>query len=147
MAAAHYRALLEGGVHIYEFAGNGSLKAMEDVNSCELRPSDWNGATLHSKLAVFDGAVAMVGSNNMNARSFHKNSEVMALVNESSFSSKVEALFQDHFNSLNEQRFAFCSGRPLRKLPTVNSITLETLPALSQKYSIKAPSFHYPMGQ
>jgi cardiolipin synthase A/B len=69
---AVYDELLSGGVHIYE------------------QPH----ALLHAKTAVVDGALSMVGSANLDMRSFLHNNEVNAVIVGTDFAHRMEALFE-----------------------------------------------------
>jgi len=68
-----YEELLEAGVQIYEY-GPGMI---------------------HAKTMVVDGAVALVGSANMDLRSFRLNFEVHAVVRDERTAARLEAAFAD----------------------------------------------------
>ncbi|MBE0612051.1 MAG: cardiolipin synthase [Burkholderiales bacterium] len=68
---AHYSALLEGGVEIYERTG----------------------ALLHSKTALIDGVWSTVGSTNLDWRSFLDNDEINAVIIGREFGEKMHAMF------------------------------------------------------
>jgi cardiolipin synthase A/B len=68
---AHYSALLQAGVRIYER----------------------RGALLHSKTAVIDGVWSCVGSTNLDWRSFLDNDEVNAVVLGREFAQQMQAMF------------------------------------------------------
>lgn len=68
---AHYTALLEGGVKLYER----------------------QGALLHSKTAVIDGVWSTVGSTNLDWRSFLDNDEINAVILGRDFGQKMQAVF------------------------------------------------------
>jgi len=70
---ATYTRLLEAGVRIYE---------LQD-------------ALLHAKSVVVDGAVAIVGSANLDMRSFLHNDEVNAIVISRDFAQRMERVFQN----------------------------------------------------
>lgn len=73
--AAHgsYRALLDGGVRIFEY----------------------QTATLHSKTIVVDGHAGMIGSTNLDFRSFWLNAECNVLVFDDALSGALERAFED----------------------------------------------------
>jgi cardiolipin synthase len=78
MSRAGYRALLEGGVRIFE----------------------WNGVMLHAKTAVADGRWARVGSTNANITSWFGNWELDVAIEDAHFGEKMMAMFeQDLANS------------------------------------------------
>lgn len=68
---ASFDDLLEGGVQIYLF----------------------DDALLHAKTAVFDSVVAMVGSSNLDSRSFLHNNELNAVVVDAGFGRELEKTF------------------------------------------------------
>lgn len=70
---AHYEDLLEAGVHIYER----------------------QGAVLHAKTAVIDGAWSAVGSSNLDWRSVIFNNEIDAVILSDGFGREMEAMFAD----------------------------------------------------
>jgi cardiolipin synthase len=70
-ARSYYGALLRGGVRIFEY-----------------EPS-----MIHSKTMIVDGAIAFVGSANLDVRSFRLNFEVGALVEEPKFAQELEQRF------------------------------------------------------
>lgn len=68
-----YSILLRGGIEIYEL-----------------------GSTiLHGKLMLIDGRWSVIGSANLDHRSFHRNFEVNVIVSSSDFGRQVEELFHD----------------------------------------------------
>lgn len=70
---AHYTALLEAGVKIYER----------------------QGPLLHSKTAVIDGVWSCVGSTNLDWRSFLHNNEIDAVVLGDEFAAQMQAMFDN----------------------------------------------------
>jgi len=68
---AHYSALLEAGVRIYER----------------------KGALLHAKTVVIDGVWSSVGSSNLDWRSFLDNDEVNAVILGRDFAAQMQAMF------------------------------------------------------
>ncbi len=78
MSRAGYRALLEGGVRIFE----------------------WNGVMLHAKTAVADGRWARVGSTNANITSWFGNWEMDVAIEDANFGQQMMAMYeQDLANS------------------------------------------------
>ena len=78
MSRAGYRALLEGGVRIFE----------------------WNGVMLHAKTAVADGKWARVGSTNANITSWFGNWELDVAIEDVNFGRQMMAMYeQDLANS------------------------------------------------
>ena len=68
---SYYAALLKGGIKVYER----------------------EGAILHAKVMLIDGSWAVVGSANLDQRSFHRNYEVSVIVASPEFGRQVEELF------------------------------------------------------
>jgi cardiolipin synthase len=67
-----YRPLLEAGVRLFE----------------------WNGTMLHAKTAVADGTWARVGSTNLNIASWIGNCELDVIVEDESFGTKMEEMYE-----------------------------------------------------
>ena len=72
MSRAGYRALLEGGVRIFE----------------------WNGVMIHAKTAVADGKWARVGSTNANITSWFGNWELDVAIEDANFSQQMMAMYE-----------------------------------------------------
>ena len=72
MSRAGYRALLEGGVRIFE----------------------WNGVMLHAKTAVADGKWARVGSTNANITSWFGNWELDVAIEDERFGRQMMAMYE-----------------------------------------------------
>ena len=72
MSRAGFRALLEGGVRIFE----------------------WNGVMLHAKTAVVDGKWARVGSTNANITSWFGNWELDVAIEDMNFGQQMMAMFE-----------------------------------------------------
>jgi cardiolipin synthase len=68
---SYYVALLKGGVKVYER----------------------EGSILHAKVMLIDSSWAVVGSANLDQRSFHRNYEVSVIVASPEFGQQVEELF------------------------------------------------------
>ena len=71
MSRAGFRALLEGGVRIFE----------------------WNGPMIHAKTAVADGKWARVGSTNANVTSWFGNWELDVAIEDEGFGSQMMAMY------------------------------------------------------
>lgn len=71
MSRAGYRALLEGGIRVFE----------------------WNGTMLHAKTAVADGYWSRVGSTNLNPVSWLGNWELDVAVEDKPFAQQMEEMF------------------------------------------------------
>lgn len=82
--------LLAGGVHIFE----------------------QRYALLHAKTAVIDGALSMVGSANLDMRSFLHNNEVNAVIVGHDFASRLEAVFQRDLKDTRELDLQSWHKRP-----------------------------------
>ncbi len=80
LSRAGYRALLEGGVRVFE----------------------WNGRMLHAKTAVADGRWARVGSTNLNIASWFGNCEMDVVVEDEPFAESMEAMFLADLENASE---------------------------------------------
>jgi cardiolipin synthase len=80
ISRAGYRALLEGGVRVFE----------------------WNGAMLHAKTAVADARWARVGSTNLNLASWIANRELDVVVEDEAFGRQMEEMFQEDLSHATE---------------------------------------------
>jgi cardiolipin synthase len=80
ISRAGYRALLEGGVRVFE----------------------WNGSMLHAKTAVADARWARVGSTNLNLASWVGNRELDMVVEDETFGRQMEEMFQEDLENATE---------------------------------------------
>jgi len=80
MSRAGFRALLDGGVRIFE----------------------WNGVMLHAKTAVADGRWARVGSTNANITSWFGNWELDVAVEDEKFGAEMQAMFERDLENSTE---------------------------------------------
>ncbi len=80
MSRAGYRALLEGGVRVFE----------------------WNGPMLHAKTAVADARWARVGSTNLNATSWIGNYELDIAIEDPAFAGEMAAMYEDDLANATE---------------------------------------------
>lgn len=80
LSRAGYRALLEGGVRVFE----------------------WNGSMLHAKTAVADGRWARVGSTNLNPASWLGNWELDVAVEDERFAQLMEEVFLQDLEQATE---------------------------------------------
>jgi cardiolipin synthase len=80
MSRAGFRALLDGGVRIFE----------------------WNGVMLHAKTAVADGRWARVGSTNANITSWFGNWELDVAIEDKKFGAEMQAMFERDLQNSTE---------------------------------------------
>jgi cardiolipin synthase len=80
MSRAGYRALLEGGVRIFE----------------------WNGSMVHAKTAVADGKWARVGSSNLNITSWFGNWELDVAIEDESIGAEMQEMFERDLGNATE---------------------------------------------
>jgi len=97
---AGYRALLEGGIRVFE----------------------WNGPMLHAKTAVADGRWSRVGSTNLNLASWIGNYELDVFIEDDGFAQAMEAMYEtdlEHATEivLNPKRRVRTLARPPRTGP------------------------------
>ncbi len=128
----HYLPLIRSDVKIYEWQGHREIRKFAEKHKISIE--NWPGHTLHTKAVIFDGQVAMIGSHNMNVRSDHYNTEVMALINSEEFATDLETIF-DHdlkpymFRLIEEDKTAVYS------FPKVRPITEKNLKEALIKYA------------
>jgi cardiolipin synthase len=91
MSRAGYRALLEGGVRIFE----------------------WNGVMIHAKTAVADGRWARVGSTNANINSWFGNWELDVAVEDERFGHQMMEMFERDLQNSTEVVLKARKMRPL----------------------------------
>lgn len=77
-----------------------------------MRIYEQNHALLHAKTAVIDSALSMVGSANLDMRSFVHNNEVNAVVVGSEFARRLEAVFERDVTNAREIDLASWRERP-----------------------------------
>lgn len=70
---SYYSALLKGGIEIFEL----------------------EGTVLHAKVMLIDDSWAVIGSANLDQRSFHRNYEVNVIVNSQEFGGQVTEMFNE----------------------------------------------------
>lgn len=80
LTRAAYRALLEGGIRVFE----------------------WNGSMLHAKTAVADSRWARVGSTNLNPSSWVGNWELDASIEDETFARQMEAMYEQDLTNSTE---------------------------------------------
>jgi cardiolipin synthase len=80
MSRSGFRALLEGGVRIFE----------------------WNGPMVHAKTAVADGKWARVGSSNLNITSWFGNWELDVAIEDEGFGGQMMEMFQQDLQNSTE---------------------------------------------
>ena len=80
VSRAGYRALLEGGIRVFE----------------------WNGVMLHAKTAVADARWARVGSTNLNLLSWVGNRELDVVIEDQGFGRQMEEMFESDLQNSTE---------------------------------------------
>lgn len=89
---SHYEELIEAGVHIHEY----------------------EPGMIHSKMMVVDGSLALVGSANMDLRSFRLNFEVHALIGDAYTARALERSFELDLERTREVVLEAWRSRPVR---------------------------------
>lgn len=95
LTRAGYRALLDGGVRVFE----------------------WNGPMMHAKTAVADGHWARVGSTNLNLQSWLGNWELDVAVENDAFGQAMEAMYEADLANATEIVLGRRRVRPAASLP------------------------------
>lgn len=85
-----------------------------------VRIHELQGSMLHAKTAVFDGVVSIVGSSNMDYRSFVANNELNAVVLGEDFGTAMQALFERDVKASHE--IGLAQGRERGLLPRLREI-------------------------
>ena len=78
----------------HPFVGQAGRSFYEDLLWAGVAIHEYDPGMIHAKTMVVDGAVAMVGSANMDLRSFRLNFEVHALVHDAATAAQLEACFE-----------------------------------------------------
>ncbi|PIE62430.1 MAG: hypothetical protein CSA26_13235 [Desulfobacterales bacterium] len=81
---SYYRQLLQAGVRIYEF----------------------NGGLLHAKIITIDATISLIGSTNMDLRSFDLNYENNILFNDKSLTQAINARQQSYIDNADSSPFS-----------------------------------------
>jgi phosphatidylserine/phosphatidylglycerophosphate/cardiolipin synthase-like enzyme len=135
---ALYPELAEAGVHILEWQGHADLLELERREGCTIPDGSWPGRTIHSKVVVVDGAFAVVGSHNMNARSEAYNTEVMAFVSSREVAGQLVEAFVDDADLEPGKRTITCGGRLLARPAKSERISVEKARSLEEEVGWKA---------
>ena len=93
-ARSYYRELLRSGVRIYEY----------------------NKGFIHTKSMVVDGEIAIVGTANMDIRSFDLNFEVNAIVYDNAVAKQVRDAFLEDLQNANEIQYKDWMKRPVLRV-------------------------------
>ena len=75
LGRSYYGALLKQGIEIYELEGE----------------------ILHAKVMLIDGERTVIGSANLDQRSFHRNFEINGIIDSSAFGSQINSMLEDDF--------------------------------------------------
>jgi cardiolipin synthase len=81
---------------------NASRNTFEELLAGGVRIYEQRYALLHAKTAVIDSALSMVGSANLDMRSFLHNNEVNAVIIGHDFALKLEAVFEHDLKDTRE---------------------------------------------
>ncbi len=75
LGRSYYGALLKQGIEIYELEGE----------------------ILHAKVMLIDGERTVIGSANLDQRSFHRNFEINGIIDSSAFGGQINSMLEDDF--------------------------------------------------
>lgn len=118
---SHYGKLISAGVHLFEWQGHADLLEIEKEHGCTIPDGAWPGRTIHSKVALIDGQVALVGSHNFNVRSESFNNEAAALLSDREIGRQLVRIIVDDLDLDEEKRRVPCGAsvyaRPRRVSP------------------------------
>ncbi len=107
---SHYGKLLDAGVHLFEWQGHADLLDLEKTHGCTIPDGHWPGRTIHSKVALIDGQVALVGSHNFNVRSESLNNEAAALFQSREVGRQLVRVFVDDLDLDEAKRVVPCGA-------------------------------------
>ena len=107
---AHYQKLIDAGVHLFEWQGHADLLEIEKGHDCTIPDGQWPGRTIHSKVAVIDGQVCLVGSRNFNVRSESFNNESAALFQDAAIGRQLGKVFADDLDLDESRRTVPCGA-------------------------------------
>jgi len=101
-----------------------SFAFYQDVLPVGVKLFRYRDGFLHQKVMLVDDAVAVVGTANLDNRSFRLNFEVTAVVHDSAFAADVERMFEEDFSrsrkmepgEYDEKSFLFRLGVKLARL-------------------------------
>ncbi len=85
--------LIENGVDVWAWSGNGDLEGLLEEAGCE--PKMMPPMALHGKLVRIDGDITIVHSSNFNIRSTYYNTEAGVVVRDARFNAAVGAFLDD----------------------------------------------------
>lgn len=89
-----------------------SRASFDELLSAGVRIFEQRYALLHAKTAVIDTSLSMVGSANLDMRSFLHNNEVNAVIVGSAFARRLEETFERDLKDSKEQKLADWRNRP-----------------------------------
>jgi putative cardiolipin synthase len=127
---SHYAELLSAGVHLFEWQGHADLLEIEKENGCTIPDGAWPGRTIHSKVAVIDGHVCLVGSHNFNVRSESLNNESAALFQDREIGRQLVRVFVDDLDLDEAKRSVPCGASVYARPRRVRQI----LPADAERF-------------
>ncbi len=106
------RLLLPGktDVRLVRHAGHGFFSALL---SCGVRIFEYQPAILHAKTLVADGKIAVVGSSNLDFRSFERNAECNFAILDSAVGARMEAQFEEDLTRSVEIEAASWASRAI----------------------------------
>ena len=111
-----------------------------------MKDGSWPGQTLHTKLALFDESVFLLGSNNMSQQSLERNSELMTLVNDPLLSSQMAQIFNQAINPTPSTESSQCGDKVFDRPARTQLIDLAELENLRISYPIGKETFKYGIG-
>lgn len=107
--------LILPGKSNHPFYAQAGRSFYEELLSAGVGIFEYGPGMIHAKTMVIDGAVALVGSANMDVRSFHLNFEVHAVMSGEGIGSRLEACFREDLAASNAIVLAEFQRRPLAR--------------------------------
>jgi putative cardiolipin synthase len=133
----HYRELMGAGIRILEWKGDEALKDLVSSNGCKVAAGEWPGQTVHTKAAIFDDQVLMIGSHNFNERSENYNREIMAVVNDPAVAHAMTGIYEGDTKAEGASKLD-CAKGALAAPAQVEEITPEILNTRLKEYETRA---------
>jgi cardiolipin synthase len=96
-------------VHVVRHAGHGFFTKLL---SCGVRIFEYQPAILHAKTLVADGRVTVIGSSNIDFRSFERNAECNFAILDEAVGARMEAQYEEDLTRSVEIRLADWKRRP-----------------------------------
>lgn len=110
---SHHGKLLDAGAFLFEWQGHADVLAIDKANGCTIPDGAWPGRTIHSRVAVIDGQVCLVGSHSFNVRRESFNNESATLFQDQRIGRRLVKVFVDDLGLAAKARTVPCGAAVL----------------------------------